>query len=142
MKLIITLPAAASMSPNKLLGRSFWVYATHKKKCGQWLADWEGGLSEDSYGHLCDYLNHIEEEKPHVHLHIDAYGCSPKDCDNAVAGCKALIDVLRQSKYIIDDNPTSMSLSVNSLKVNKRKDEKLVITLLVGQVPDEWLKGR
>lgn len=124
MKLVIELPPEASRSPNKTMGRSFWVYANHKKKCEEMLFEWDtnGGCNTA-------WLLNMKSRRPQTHVHIDGYGCRPKDCDNLTAGCKAIIDVLRQNGYLVDDNPQMMTLSVASHKVKHRKDEKLVLTL-------------
>ena len=128
MILEITLSAKASMSPNKLLGRSFWVYKQHKKDCLDMLRIWETGCSDEALD-ADVWKKMIEKRRDRVHVTINGYGCRPKDCDNLVAGCKALIDVLRQEGYMINDDPTNMSLSVNSFKVSHKKDEKLTIIL-------------
>lgn len=131
MNLVIKLPPEASRSPNKTMGRSFWVYKNHKDKCEKMLVSWEGGLSEDMESDRCLFTNAVDKHKSLVHLNICGYGCRPKDCDNLVAGCKAIIDILRKRGYIIDDNPQKMTLSVESRKVNSRSLEGVVLTLSI-----------
>lgn len=130
-KLQLTFPPEVSRSPNKTMGRSFWVYKKHKDMCQQAYLDWEYERSsaKDLSTQLLAWYDHIRTTGPKVHLHIDCYGCRPKDADNAVAGCKAIIDVLRKEGLLVDDNPTKMSLSVECHKVSHKPEEKVVITL-------------
>ena len=121
MELIIDLPAEASRSPNKSIGRSFWVYQNHKDKCEKMLDAWEANNEKS--------VDMWEMPTTMTTITIEGYGCRPKDPDNLVAGCKAIIDQLRYFGYIAEDNPTMVQLVVRSIKVKKRVDEKLRLIL-------------
>ena len=128
MEITITLPPEASRSPNKTMGRSFWVYKNHKDKCLEMFSEWCNAADSKT---IFDWTQNVAVKEPSVHILIEGYGCRPKDCDNLVAGCKAIIDVLRNCSFLVDDNPTKMTLSVMSKKVSKKKDERLELTLSI-----------
>ena len=146
MKLEIILPPEASRSPNKSIGRSFWVYKNHKDKCAKWLSEWEAkqtftsnagsdnnflGIAKAKFvtRELDLWKECVKRDQPFIELTIIGHGCRPKDPDNLVSGCKAIIDQLRYAGYLIDDNPTALTIVVESAKVAHRKDEKLILQL-------------
>ncbi len=115
------LPPSVCVSPNKINGRSFWAFKKVKADCAKALKQWEAEHPEHKGWVPSSGMTYIS---------IVARGCRPKDFDNMVAGCKAIIDCLRYSGYITNDDPTKLTcIEAKSLKVGKRKDECLVIEL-------------
>lgn len=61
---------------------------------------------------------------PRHHVRIRSYRVRLLDVDNLYGGCKHLIDSLRLSGIIPDDDPTSISLEVTQEKIKGYKNEK------------------
>ena len=59
---------------------------------------------------------------------ITLYTIKPQDYDNSVASIKAVVDGLK-GIGIIDDNQNVLALSVATVKVNKKCDERVEIEL-------------
>jgi hypothetical protein len=75
-------------------------------------------------------------EKAHVRLTWRHAGVAP-DTDNALASCKALIDVLKATGprplgIFRDDSPDCMTVSLTTRKVAHRKDEGIDVEVIRG----------
>jgi hypothetical protein len=57
------------------------------------------------------------------------YRCRPLDADNFAAGCKDLLDGLRHSGLIPNDDPSSIVFVAEQVKVSHRSQEKTVIEI-------------
>ena len=61
---------------------------------------------------------------PRHHVRIKSHRVRLLDVDNLYGGCKHLIDSLRLSGIIPDDDPTSITLEVTQEKIKGYKNEK------------------
>jgi hypothetical protein len=106
--------------------------------CGGWskiVGAWHEhreGISGSIHGH------HLPWEKAHVRLTWRHAGVAP-DTDNALASCKALIDVLKATGprplgLFIDDSPEHMTVELTTCKVAKRTDEGVDVEVIRGRV--------
>lgn len=71
------------------------------------------------------------EEKGRSRITVRITRCARKllDADNFAGGCKAIIDRLRYSGYIVDDNPAAVRLEFEQEKVRTKKEEGTRIEL-------------
>ncbi len=69
-----------------------------------------------------------------AHVTVTQYACKPRDHDNFAASFKPGLDAIVKAGYIADDKPSCIDLSLRAVKVNKRADERVEITIeeLVG----------
>lgn len=66
-------------------------------------------------------------------VRIERRSVAPIDADNFAGGCKALIDCLRQSGIIEDDDPESLEVTFAQVRVRHKRDEGTLIEI---QGPD------
>jgi hypothetical protein len=71
------------------------------------------------------------KEKSGRRITVRITRCARKllDADNFAGGCKAIIDRLRYSGYIVDDNPAAIKLEFEQEKVRTKKEEGTRIEL-------------
>ena len=114
--LAIWLPGYRVPSLNRILGKK-WQAVTEKKIARNAL--WRFLI-----------VNGTQTTPPEnkMHVLVTLYRCQLIDIDNAFV--KPLIDQLRYTKLLMDDNPDAMALTIQQVKVGKRTDEgtKLVLT--------------
>ena len=73
------------------------------------------------------HANRSHTEIP-ARVTVVLYTCRPQDYDNSVASVKAIVDGLK-GVVIADDSPEHIQLSVQTIKVNKKYDERVEIEL-------------
>lgn len=66
-------------------------------------------------------------------VRIERRSVAPLDADNFAGGCKALIDCLRQSGIIEDDDPESLEVTFAQVRVRHKREEGTLIEI---QGPD------
>ncbi len=64
-----------------------------------------------------------------AHLRIERRACRPLDTDNFAGGCKALIDCLRETQLIADDDPESLEVTFAQTRVRTRAEEGTRLSL-------------
>jgi hypothetical protein len=62
-------------------------------------------------------------------LSITRYSTKTLDVDNLAGGCKPLIDQIRYAKLIPDDNPESVEITFNQVKVKTQKEQRTEIRI-------------
>lgn len=79
---------------------------------------------------LVTVLGGLEFSPPRIKLHVilTMYRCRLLDADNAA--CKCVIDQLRYANLLKNDDPDSMALTIQQVKVKTKAEEgtKLVLT--------------
>jgi Holliday junction resolvase RusA-like endonuclease len=70
-----------------------------------------------------------ERSKNRTRIRIERYSCRPLDCDNYAGGCKPIIDELRYSKLIQDDDPETIEVEFKQIKVSKKTEERTEISI-------------
>jgi len=58
-----------------------------------------------------------------VKVRLVRYATRLLDADNFAGGCKYLIDALRHAGFIVNDDPASIALSFDQVKVDTKADE-------------------
>ena len=66
---------------------------------------------------------------PQYTLSITRYSTKTLDVDNLAGGCKPLIDQIRYAKLIPDDNPESVEITFNQVKVKSQKEQRTEIRI-------------
>lgn len=66
-------------------------------------------------------------------VRFTGYRVRPLDADNFAASCKGVLDGLRHSHIITDDDPTTITLETGQVRVKHFKDEKTVVFIDDGQ---------
>ena len=69
------------------------------------------------------------KSNPLYTLSITRYSTKTLDVDNLAGGCKPLIDQIRYSKLIPDDNPESVEITFNQVKVKTQKEQRTEIRI-------------
>src|SRR5215475_11507731 len=59
-----------------------------------------------------------DKSSQRIGVRICSYRCRPVDPDNLAGGCKALLDALHAGQVIPDDNPETITLTVEQRKVS------------------------
>ena len=62
-------------------------------------------------------------------LSITRYSTKTLDVDNLAGGCKPLIDQIRYSKLIPDDNPESVEITFTQVKVRTQAEQRTEIRI-------------
>lgn len=63
------------------------------------------------------------------HLTITRYSTRTLDVDNFAGGCKPLIDQIRYAKLIPDDNPESVEIVFQQVKVKTLKEQRTEVKI-------------
>ena len=87
---------------------------------------WSNAWKED-VGWRCRE-NRVKMAQGKAIVGITLYTTRAQDYDNSVASVKAIVDGLK-GIAIVDDNPDALGLDVKTVKVNKKCDERVEITL-------------
>jgi len=66
---------------------------------------------------------------PQYTLSITRYSTKTLDVDNLAGGCKPLIDQIRYSKLIPDDNPESVEITFAQVKVRTQAEQRTEIRI-------------
>ena len=69
------------------------------------------------------------KSNPLYALSITRYSTKTLDVDNLAGGCKPLIDQIRYAKLIPDDNPESVEITFNQVKVKAQKEQRTEIRI-------------
>ena len=69
------------------------------------------------------------KSNPLYTLSITRYSTKTLDVDNLAGGCKPLIDQIRYAKLIPDDNPESVEITFNQVKVKTQKEQRTEIRI-------------
>ena len=72
--------------------------------------------------------NRVKMPKGKARIGIYLYTCRPQDQDNSVASIKGILDGLK-GIAIKDDNQNELELSVKTIKVAKRIEERVELEL-------------
>lgn len=102
-------------SPNRL-------NAMHWAGRSRWSKAWQ----EEVYWRCRE--NRVKITQGKAHITISLYTTRPADEDNATASIKCILDGLK-GLAIKDDAPEYLSLKVETIKVNKKIEERVEITL-------------
>jgi hypothetical protein len=70
-----------------------------------------------------------ERRADRLTVRITRHACRVLDVDNFAGGCKYLIDAMRHERLIPNDDPASIRLAFEQVRVNHRKDEGTMIEI-------------
>jgi hypothetical protein len=66
---------------------------------------------------------------PQYTLALTRYSTKTLDVDNLAGGCKPLIDQIRYSKLIPDDNPESVEITFSQVKVKTQAEQRTEVRI-------------
>ena len=107
-------------------------------------ADSAKGLKLWLPGHVTPSLNELlgqhwsqlhrlkREARLALRVRITRHACRVLDADNFAGGCKFLIDAMRHERLIPDDDPASITLAFEQVRVSHRVDEGTEIVIEPG----------
>jgi hypothetical protein len=73
-----------------------------------------------------------ERRADRLTVRITRHACRVLDADNFAGGCKYVIDALRHERIIPNDDPASIRLAFEQVRVEHKKDEGTMIEVELG----------
>jgi Holliday junction resolvase RusA-like endonuclease len=71
----------------------------------------------------------VAKRNPQYTLGITRFSTKTLDVDNLAGGCKPLIDQIRYSKLIPDDNPESVEITFTQVKVRTQAEQRTEVRI-------------